>query len=128
MSRKHVSAICHLRFEIWRLVDEGTLYLEAAAIPAVTIDGWQQGFLVPAGAATSVELTYQPDSPYRWSLLGGSRLSISPSPALDRVREQARSYSGLVAVVRARGGFVGGRAPDWSAGGTPEPGPPITRR
>jgi arabinofuranan 3-O-arabinosyltransferase len=39
---------------------------------ARTVDGWQQGWLLPAGAAGTVRLDFQPDSPYRAGLfLGG---------------------------------------------------------
>ncbi len=34
----------------------------------VTVDGWQQGWLLPAGPATEVTLRYGPDRPYRMGL------------------------------------------------------------
>ncbi|WP_419230155.1 alpha-(1-_3)-arabinofuranosyltransferase [Gordonia sp. CPCC 205515] len=34
----------------------------------VVVNGWQQGWVVPVGAAGTVTLTYQFDSLYRWSL------------------------------------------------------------
>ncbi len=37
----------------------------------VTVDGWQQGYLVPAGAAGAVTLRFAPDRGYRLGLLGG---------------------------------------------------------
>jgi arabinofuranan 3-O-arabinosyltransferase len=38
---------------------------------SVVVDGWQQGYLLPAGAATDVTLTYAPDRSYRLGLLAG---------------------------------------------------------
>jgi len=35
------------------------------------LDGWQQGWLLPAGAAGTVELVYTPDRGFRLGLLGG---------------------------------------------------------
>lgn len=34
----------------------------------VVVNGWQQGWVVPAGTAGSIDLTYRFDSLYRWSL------------------------------------------------------------
>ena len=37
----------------------------------VQLDGWKQGWLLPAGTRGLVKLTYLPDAPYRASLFGG---------------------------------------------------------
>jgi arabinofuranan 3-O-arabinosyltransferase len=37
----------------------------------IVVDGWQQGWLLPAGLAGEVELTFAPDGPYRIGLIGG---------------------------------------------------------
>src|SRR5262249_59338260 len=41
------------------------------ALPALRVDGWQQGWLVPAGTSGRVTLRYAPDRLYRLSLLAG---------------------------------------------------------
>lgn len=38
---------------------------------AQTVDGWQQGWVLPAGAGGRVQLVFAPDRAYRWSLLVG---------------------------------------------------------
>jgi arabinofuranan 3-O-arabinosyltransferase len=43
----------------------------------VRIDGWQQGFLVPAGAGGEVRLTFRPEAPYRLGLLLGALLAVA---------------------------------------------------
>ncbi|WP_276520781.1 alpha-(1-_3)-arabinofuranosyltransferase domain-containing protein [Tomitella gaofuii] len=40
----------------------------------IVVDGWQQGWIVPAGAATSVTLTFPSDHWYRLGLFGGLAL------------------------------------------------------
>jgi arabinofuranan 3-O-arabinosyltransferase len=37
----------------------------------VVVDGWQQGWLLPAGASGEVVLRFAPDDFYRWALLAG---------------------------------------------------------
>ena len=37
----------------------------------VRADGWKQAFVVPAGVSGPVEITFTPDSAYRWGLLVG---------------------------------------------------------
>ncbi len=39
---------------------------------ALTIDGWQQGFLLPAGPAGTVDVRFAPDRVYRWGLAAGA--------------------------------------------------------
>jgi arabinofuranan 3-O-arabinosyltransferase len=40
-------------------------------LQAVRVDGWQQGWLVPAGVSGPVHLVFTPDRTYRWALLVG---------------------------------------------------------
>ncbi len=40
-------------------------------LQSVRVDGWKQGFLVPAGAGGQVSVDYAPDSTYRWGLAIG---------------------------------------------------------
>ena len=42
--------------------------LDGRELAPVVVNGWQQGWVVPAGAAGSIDLTYRFDSLYRWSL------------------------------------------------------------
>ncbi len=48
---------------------------DGKTLTAVRLDGWQQGWLVPAGVAT-VHLTYRPDSLYRAGLVGSAVLLV----------------------------------------------------
>ena len=45
---------------------------DGQTLDPVVVDGWQQGWLLPAGEAGAVELAYQPDATYRWGLAGGA--------------------------------------------------------
>ena len=45
--------------------------LDGHALTTVTVDGWEQGYLLPAGAAGVVHLDYGPDRWYRTALLVG---------------------------------------------------------
>ncbi len=43
----------------------------------LTVNGWEQGWIVPAGAHGTIDLTYPLDGPYRWSLgLGLAALAV----------------------------------------------------
>jgi arabinofuranan 3-O-arabinosyltransferase len=44
---------------------------DRTVLRAVTVDGWQQGWVVPAGLEGTVHLTYLPDRPYRAGLAAG---------------------------------------------------------
>ncbi|MGB8021834.1 MAG: alpha-(1-_3)-arabinofuranosyltransferase family protein [Candidatus Nanopelagicales bacterium] len=41
------------------------------ALTPVRVDGWRQGWIVPAGASGTVDATFEPDSTYRMGLLLG---------------------------------------------------------
>ncbi len=43
----------------------------------VVVNGWQQGWIVPAGASGTVALTFDLDTPYRWVLLIGLILTAA---------------------------------------------------
>ena len=45
--------------------------LDGTPLTPITVDGWQQGWLIPAGAAGTVSLDFAFDGLYRWSLLIG---------------------------------------------------------
>jgi arabinofuranan 3-O-arabinosyltransferase len=50
--------------------------LRGVRLQPVVVDGWQQGWVVPAGAAGVVHLDYTPDSLYRGALLTGGVLAL----------------------------------------------------
>jgi arabinofuranan 3-O-arabinosyltransferase len=50
--------------------------LDGESLEAVTIDGWQQGYRVPAGEGGEVSLVFEPDRTYRVSLLVGLGLAV----------------------------------------------------
>ncbi|QKW05266.1 DUF3367 domain-containing protein [Streptomyces sp. NA04227] len=49
-----------------------TATLNGKKLESLRLDGWQQGFLVPAGAGGTVELHYEPADTYRAGLIGGA--------------------------------------------------------
>ena len=78
-------------------------------LQAVRVDGWKQAFVVPAGIAGPVDITFAPDRMYRWGLLAGflavlavvgiavrpPRLRVRPATA---TRALPRVLFGLVAL------------------------------
>ena len=50
--------------------------VEGRELPGVTVDGWRQGFVVPAGAGGRVEVEFGPDQMYRLALVGGALLAL----------------------------------------------------
>ncbi|SDP01909.1 arabinofuranan 3-O-arabinosyltransferase [Pedococcus dokdonensis] len=50
--------------------------LDGRDLDPVTVDGWRQGFVVPAGDGGRVTLAFGPDRPYRWGLLAGLLLVL----------------------------------------------------
>jgi arabinofuranan 3-O-arabinosyltransferase len=53
-----------------------TAQLAGRPLASVRIDGWQQGWVVPAGASGAVTLTFGPATPYRAGLLLGAALAL----------------------------------------------------
>ncbi|MEU4691609.1 alpha-(1-_3)-arabinofuranosyltransferase family protein [Actinoplanes sp. NPDC023714] len=49
-----------------------TATLDGRELRAVRVDGWQQAFVVPAGAGGAVTLRFTPDDPYRTGLAAGA--------------------------------------------------------
>jgi arabinofuranan 3-O-arabinosyltransferase len=45
--------------------------LDGEALEPIRLDGWRQGFVVPAGEEGTVDLRFAPDRPYRLFLLAG---------------------------------------------------------
>ncbi len=69
--------------------------LGGARLRAVRIDGWKQAWLLPAGTAGTVTLTYAPDALYRDAIFGGLgrspwscswRSGHPPRPGCGRIR------------------------------------------
>jgi arabinofuranan 3-O-arabinosyltransferase len=50
--------------------------LDGVRLTPVILDGWQQGWVIPAGLTGQVELRYAPDTPYRAALLIGAVLLL----------------------------------------------------
>ncbi len=50
----------------WQATSEGE------ALTPIRVDGWQQGFVLPAGDVSTVTLTFEPDSTYRWAFVIGA--------------------------------------------------------
>ncbi|HET7799941.1 MAG TPA: alpha-(1-_3)-arabinofuranosyltransferase family protein [Humibacillus xanthopallidus] len=91
---------------------------DGRALTPVRINGWQQGWLVPAGAATTVAARFAPDVPYQLALLLGALLLVSGlvlMVAFARRDEDARpsrvtpaSPAGVLAAAFAVAAVVGG--------------------
>nr|WP_283609137.1 alpha-(1->3)-arabinofuranosyltransferase [Mycolicibacterium poriferae] len=47
---------------------------DGAPLAAITVNGWQQGWIVPAGTAGTVTMTFASNASYRWGLIGGLAL------------------------------------------------------
>lgn len=50
--------------------------LRSRRLPAVTVDGWQQAWVVPAGAGGTVDLRFAPDRSYQAALVVGAGLAV----------------------------------------------------
>ena len=50
--------------------------LDGAALTPVVVDGFRQGFVLPAGASGRVDVTFAPDAPYRLALGAGFVLAL----------------------------------------------------
>ncbi len=70
--------------------------LDGTPLRQVTIDGWQQGYVVPAGAGGDVQLTFTPDRTYRAGLGAGAGLALILllGALVGAVRERRRPESG----------------------------------
>ena len=107
--------------EVHQAVNPGwTATLNGHQLTPVTLDGWQQAYVVPAGAGGTVVMTFTPVTGYHW-LLGGAVLALCVliAAALWPSRRSAPRAS-------ARTGPPAARPPGWSA--TPGTGWPPRRR
>ncbi|MFD0925143.1 alpha-(1-_3)-arabinofuranosyltransferase domain-containing protein [Williamsia deligens] len=98
--------------------------LDGRALRAVTVNGWQQGWIVPAGAAGAVTLDYPLDGPYRLAMLLGliavavlflaaalpDRRRRDEGAAPTPVHAPTVAIVGAAAVMVVLGGWVGAAA------------------
>lgn len=77
--------------------------LDGVELPAIRVDGWQQGFVVPAGEGGDVHLVFAPDASYRIALLVGGVLAalLVVGAAVSAVTDRA-GHGRRVAVTPAR--------------------------
>ncbi|MFS3130311.1 alpha-(1-_3)-arabinofuranosyltransferase family protein [Nocardioides sp. Bht2] len=82
--------------------------LNGKKLEQVTVDGWQQGYVVPAGASGEVEVTFGPDRTYRLGLLGGLiiALLLVTGAALALWRDRGRRLTGDAATGRGPAGRI----------------------
>lgn len=94
--------------------------LRGHALPAVTLDGWHQGWLLPAHAVGIVELTFAPQELLDWGLILGSVAVLAlvagavigarrpvPPPVAEAPLRPALVLVGAAAGLAALGGLVG---------------------
>ncbi|MBO3744979.1 DUF3367 domain-containing protein [Streptosporangiaceae bacterium NEAU-GS5] len=90
------------------------------ALSPVRLDGWRQGYLLPAGTSGIVTLTYAPDRPYQAALGVGALLVLlvlvaafvparAPVPVLKAAPRKIRALW-LIPVAALYGFWVGGLA------------------
>lgn len=65
-----------------------------STLPAVTVDGWAQGWVLPAGGESQVDLTFEPQRPYSLLLVGGLILAAGVTVVSLRLRRSGRSRPG----------------------------------
>ncbi len=51
--------------------------LDGVRLDAVTVGGWQQGYLLPPGRAGQVRLDFAPDRPVRWGMALGALVAVA---------------------------------------------------
>jgi arabinofuranan 3-O-arabinosyltransferase len=94
--------------------------LHGRSLPAVTLDGWQQGWLLPPGASGTVRLSFAPQSAVDWGLLIGLAAAlllvaaaVAPTRrttavvAVDRTVPVAVRWAGLAVGLFLLGGWAG---------------------
>jgi arabinofuranan 3-O-arabinosyltransferase len=93
--------------------------LDGHALRGVTVDGWQQGYVVPVGGAGHVELSFQPQ---RWMLVGlliggGAALALLPIAVWPRRRPRHCRLGAPVGAARAPWPVLAGIVALAAAGG-----------
>ncbi|WP_368244343.1 alpha-(1-_3)-arabinofuranosyltransferase family protein [Janibacter sp. Y6] len=85
---------------------------EGVSLEPVRVDGWKQGWVLPAGGSGPVSAVFEPDAPYRSSLaIGGLLVLVLIAGALVSGRHPARQLAarrvpGPVGVVLATGALA----------------------
>ena len=80
--------------EVHQTVNPGwTATLNGRPLAPVTLDGWQQAYVVPSGAGGTVALTFTPTTGYHW-LLGASVLALCALIAAAAWPSRRRRASG----------------------------------
>ncbi|MET8151925.1 alpha-(1-_3)-arabinofuranosyltransferase family protein [Actinoplanes sp. NPDC049668] len=75
-----------------------TATLDGMKLRAVRVDGWQQAFVLPAGAGGAVTLRFTPDEPYRAGLAAGAACVLLVALlALVRVRRRRQALTQALA-------------------------------
>ncbi len=77
------------------------------ALEARVVDGWQQAWVVPAGSAGLVTLTFTPDTTYRRGLVGGA-VAVTALLVLCLLPSRRRSRSIGLSSVTVPWPWVGG--------------------
>ena len=80
-----------------------TATMNGTKLPKVTLDGWQQGYVLPAGPATAVHLVYGPDRTYRASAARRPDLRAASARRSVLVVDRGRRRSARSRPARARG-------------------------
>ena len=85
--------------------------LDGHRLETVAVDGWQQGYVLPAGAAGTVELSFGPGLLYRWALgIGAGAVLLLIALAVVRGRPaRPAAPSGAPALGRRARAPRGGR-------------------
>jgi arabinofuranan 3-O-arabinosyltransferase len=88
-----------------------TAALGGQPLRAVRVDGWQQAFVVPAGAGGTVTLRFTPDGPYRTGLTAGAGLVLVVGlaalvPARRRRPPVARPLARVLRAIPGAGWWV----------------------
>ena len=92
-----------------------TASLDGTALAPVELDGWQQGFVLPAGAGGTVTLTYTPGAVYRDGLIAAAAgVVVLVLGALVRGRRRRRA-AGTVRVAPEQQAGTGSWAGYWVA-------------
>jgi arabinofuranan 3-O-arabinosyltransferase len=74
--------------------------VDGVTLKPITVDGWQQGWVVPAGVSGEIHLTFLPDRAYRVGLFGG--LGAAAAVALLALLPARRRGVHTLAAVRDR--------------------------
>ncbi|MGZ4645008.1 MAG: alpha-(1-_3)-arabinofuranosyltransferase domain-containing protein [Blastococcus sp.] len=98
--------------------DGWTATLDGSPLQRRTVDGWQQGYVLPAGAAGVVHLVFTPGTAYRAALGGGAAavvllllLTLLPARGTSPAPSGRRAARAAVALVLFAGlGLLGGPA------------------